>query len=217
MQTLALLQGLGVAMLCPMATRFLSELLTPDVLAAQEAAYGRHYTLPGGAPADELGEDEVAFLADRDSFYLGTVSSSGWPYVQHRGGPKGFLKVVDEKTLGFADLKGNRQLVSTGNLSANDRVALFLMDYPGRQRLKILGHARTVDAKADPALADRLAPTPELRSRVERVVLVDVVGFDWNCPAYITPRFTEEEVEAYARKLHARIADLERQLAAAKA
>lgn len=198
-----------------MAVRYLTELLTGDVLAAQEQAYGRRMR-PGsreGGEADELGPDEIGFIARRDSFYLGTVSENGWPYVQHRGGPPGFLRVLGGRSLGFADLKGNRQLVSTGNLAGNDRVSLFLMDYPARERLKILGHARVVDARAEPELANRLAPVPELRNRVERLYLIDVVGFDWNCPAYITPRFTVSEVEEYAKSLKDRVAELEKQLA----
>ncbi len=198
-----------------MAARYLTELLTGDVLAAQEQAYGRRMR-PGsreGGEADELGPDEIGFIARRDSFYLGTVSENGWPYVQHRGGPPGFLRVLGGRSLGFADLKGNRQLVSTGNLAGNDRVSLFLMDYPARERLKILGHARVVDVRAEPELVNRLAPAPELRNRVERLCLIDVVGFDWNCPAYITPRFTVSEVEEYAKSLKDRIAELERQLA----
>ena len=185
-----------------MTARFLSEVLTPAVLAAEERAYGRSYPLPDQARpgGDALGEDERAFIAARDSFYLATTSASGWPYIQHRGGPPGFLRVLSPRQLGFADLRGNRQLVSTGNVEGDRRAALFLMDYPGRARLKLLGHARTVEASADPALADRLAPTPRLRQQVERVFLLDLVAYDWNCPAYITPRYTEAEIRArYSR------------------
>lgn len=199
-----------------MAARYLAELFTPNVLAAQQATYGRQMRIPPGTPADALGPDEQDFIALRDSFYYATLSSSGWPYVQHRGGPIGFLKVLGPRQIAFADLKGNRQLVSTGNVKDNDRVSLFLMDYPARTRLKILGHARAVDVKDDPALADRVAP-PELRSRVERVIVIDVVGFDWNCPAYITPRFTKEDIEDYVRPLHEKIARLEKELAAERA
>jgi predicted pyridoxine 5'-phosphate oxidase superfamily flavin-nucleotide-binding protein len=138
---------------------------------------------------EALGPDELAFIAARDSFYMATVSADGWPYIQHRGGPRGFLRALDAHTLGFADLKGNRQLITTGNLAANDRVSLFLMDYAHRARLKLLGHARAIE---DAALADALAPAA-LRKRVERVMLIDVVAFDWNCPAYITPRFAADE------------------------
>jgi hypothetical protein len=133
--------------------------------------------------------------------------------MQHRGGPAGFLKVLDPQTLGFADFKGNRQLAITGNLAASDRVALFLMDYPRRERLKILGHARVLDAREHSDLAEQLTPTPELRGKVERSFLVNVVSFDWNCPQHITPRFTAAEVEAVVAPLTRRIAELEGQLA----
>jgi len=198
-----------------MAARYLAELMTPEVLAAQQNAYGRQAKIPSGLPTDELGEHEADFIALRDSFYLGSLSSSGWPYIQHRGGPAGFVKVLGPRQIAFADLKGNRQLLTTGNLHENDRVSLFLMDYPGRQRLKILGHARTVNVREDPELADRVAPK-ELRGRAERIVVIDVVGFDWNCPAYITPRFTKEDIEEYAGTLRARITDLEKELAEAR-
>lgn len=196
-----------------MAARYLTEVFTPDVLGAQESAYRRRANLPSDLPEDELGPEEADFIARRDSFYLATLSSNGWPYVQHRGGPPGFLRVLGPRALGFADLKGNRQLVSTGNLAGSDRVSLFLMDYPAQERLKILGHAKVLDAREHPELADQLGPAPELRSRIERFFLIDVVGFDWNCPAYITPRFTAAEVESYAKPLKERIAKLERELA----
>ena len=126
----------------------------------------------------------------------------------------GFLKVLGPHLLGFADLKGNRQLLSVGNLDGNDRVALFLMDYPHRTRLKILGHARVLDARAHPELADQISPAAEHHRLTERLFLIDVVGFDWNCPQYITPRYTETEVEALAAPLRMRIAELEAKLAA---
>ena len=165
---------------------------TPSVLAAQDRFLGRS-TAP---PADEkiqpvtFGREESAFIAERDSFYLATVSETGWPYIQHRGGPRGFLRVLDEHTLGFADFGGNRQLITVGNLSVNDRVALFLMDYERRERLKILGHARVLDPKADPALTNRLA-VDNYRARFERVFVINVVAFDWNCPQHIAPRAGE--------------------------
>lgn len=149
---------------------------------------------PDTAPeAVALGPDERAFIGVRDSFYQGTVGQDGWPYVQHRGGPAGFLKVLDSRTLGYADYSGNRQYVSVGNLSGEARVSLFLMDYPHQRRLKILGRARVIDDATDPALMAQLA-SPENRARVERGVIITVDAFDWNCPKYITPRFTEREL-----------------------
>jgi predicted pyridoxine 5'-phosphate oxidase superfamily flavin-nucleotide-binding protein len=193
-----------------MAAKFMQLALTPAVHAAQERAFGRHQSVEAAAPArDAFTADEAAFIAARDSFYLATTNSDGWPYIQHRGGPAGFLKLLGSHLLGFADFKGNRQLLSTGNLDGNDRVALFLMDYPHRERLKILGHARVLDARESPALADQLSPAPEMRDRIERLFLIDVVGFDWNCPQYITPRFTAAEIEKVVAPLKARIAELE--------
>jgi len=130
--------------------------------------------------------------------------------VQHRGGPAGFLRVLDAHTLAFADVRGNRQLVSTGNLAHDARVALILVDYPRRARLKVLGRATVLDPREHPELASQLLPA----GRVERIVRIDVVGHDWNCPQNITPRYTEAEVEEYAAKLRARIDELEQRLAA---
>jgi len=190
--------------------------LTPAVQAAQERYFGSR-PLVGEAPErDAFTDEEAIFIASRDSFYLGTTSSNGWPYVQHRGGPPGFLKVLGPHLLGFADFKGNRQLLSTGNLDGDDRVALFLMDYPHRERLKLLGHARVLDARDHGDLADQLNPSPELRGRIERLFLIDIVSFDWNCPQYITPRYTEAEIAAAVAPLKARIAELEAQVAGKK-
>ena len=142
---------------------------------------------------------------------MATITESGWPYVQHRGGQPGFLRVVSPTQLAFADYKGNRQLLSTGNLATNDRVALFLMDYPQRTRLKILGHARVEDARQHPELVAQLAE-PAARGIVERLFLLEVASFDWNCPKYITPRFTAAELEVAVAPLKQRIAELEAQL-----
>ena len=188
--------------------------LTPAVQAEQDRFYGQHQAVANAPERDTLTDDEMAFIAARDSFYLATTNSDGWPYIQHRGGPPGFLKVVAPNQLGFADLKGNRQMLSVGNLAENDRVALFLMDYPQRTRLKILGHSRVLDAREHPALADQLCPSPELRDKIERLFLIQVVGFDWNCPKYITPRYTAAEIHEAIAPLKARIAELEAQLRA---
>ncbi len=199
-----------------MAHQFLSTTFTPAVLRAQEASYGRSQKIPPAPGPDEMGAQEEAFIQRRDSFYLASVNEDGWPYLQHRGGPRGFLKFLDGHTLGFADLAGNRQLLTTGNVAANDRVALFLMDYPRRQRLKLIGHAEVIAAKTDPALAAELAPEGIPAHAVERMFRIRVTGFDWNCPKYITPRFTAEEVERAAAPLRARIAELEAALAIAR-
>lgn len=186
---------------------------TPSVLEAQRLAYGTAQGTPTAGENDELGPLEIEFIQSRDSFYLATVSETGWPYVQHRGGPIGFLHALDSRTLAFADLRGNRQLLSTGNLSKNDRVALFLMDYPSRRRLKIQGTVTLIDARQDPDLARSLVPA-SLSGRVERIFAIRVIGFDWNCPSYITPRFTESEVMEVVAPLKQRIAELEARLRA---
>jgi predicted pyridoxine 5'-phosphate oxidase superfamily flavin-nucleotide-binding protein len=149
-----------------------------------------------GAAEQELGLAEVDFITARDSFYMSTVTPDGWPYIQHRGGPKGFLRVLDPHTLAFADYSGNKQYITTGNLAVNDRFALFLMDYPNRTRLKIIGHARVLEPGEDPALEARLGPF-DPGARLERIFTLTVVGFDWNCAQHITPRYTEEEIPEY--------------------
>ena len=195
-----------------MAGVYLQNHFTPEVRDAQQHYYGQARTVPPQPEGDALTPEEIEFIIRRDSFYLATVNSNGWPYIQHRGGPPGFLKVIEPNVLAFADYPGNRQLLSTGNLVSNDRVALFLMDYPRRERLKIMGHARVLDARADPGLTTRVA-APETPNSVERIFRVEVVSFDWNCPKHITPRFTEEEVRAATEPLLKRIKELEEKLA----
>jgi uncharacterized protein len=194
-----------------MARNFLDLAFTPSVLAAQAHAYGNAAAPGPSQELDALGPAEIEFISARDSFYMATVSETGWPYVQHRGGPAGFLKVIGPNQLAFADLRGNRQLLSTGNLAADDRVALILVDYPRRARLKILGHARTSDHGVDPDLDTRLGPDSPGR-KVERILRINVIAFDWNCPQHITPRYTKAEVETAIAPLRARIAELEASL-----
>ena len=180
-----------------MRHRFFDLAFTPAVQAEQirrgsraayaSAARGDH------AGADALSEREAAFIAERDSFYLASVSETGWPYVQHRGGPAGFVRRLDERTIGWAEFAGNRQYVSAGNTAIDDRVSLFFMDYPHRQRLKLLGHLRAYEPAERPDLAERLA-VPGYRARVERLVTVAVDAFNWNFPQHITPRFTAAEI-----------------------
>lgn len=194
-----------------MAEKFWDLMFTPRVLDAQRHYYGRAQNPPPTPDDDPLGEDEIAFIESRDSFYMSSVSETGWPYMQHRGGPAGFLKATSPSELVFADYKGNRQMLSTGNLATNDRVCLFLMDYPQRLRLKILGHASVVDAREEPELADKVADA-STRQITERIFRIKVVSFDWNCQKYITPRFTAEEVKAYIAPLQQRIKELEAKL-----
>ncbi len=196
-----------------MSHHYLHTLLTPAVRRAQAEYYGQTRELPATAKPDALGEAEAGFIARRDSFYLATVNAEGWPYIQHRGGPPGFLSILDAHTLAFADLGGNRQLLSTGNIATNDKVALFLMDYARRERLKVLGRAEILPARSAPALVAQVTPAAVPSRRVERVFRISVTGFDWNCPQHITPRFTAEEIAAASAPLHARIARLEAALA----
>jgi predicted pyridoxine 5'-phosphate oxidase superfamily flavin-nucleotide-binding protein len=153
-------------------------------------AYAAGAAMP---PPDGLGEYEIEFLHRRDSFYLSSVGDNGWPYVQHRGGPAGFVKVADPTHIAWADRSGNRQFITAGHLDQNGRVAIIAVDYPNRLRLKLLGHA-SFDPHPDPAELERLG----ISGRLEGLVRVEVVAFDWNCPKYITPRYTEEEVAALA-------------------
>ena len=145
-----------------------------------------------------LGAVEAEFIAARDSFYMATVNQDGWPYVQHRGGPAGFLRVLGANRLAYADFRGNTQLVSMGNSRGNDRVSVILMDYPNRRRLKLLGHFRFENAQAASAKVLQQVALPDYRGRVERVVHIDVVAFDWNCPQHITRRYSESEFAALA-------------------
>jgi predicted pyridoxine 5'-phosphate oxidase superfamily flavin-nucleotide-binding protein len=197
-----------------MAYRFGEIAFTEGVKRLQEemgsrSAYARREARAADAEAAgaALGREEAAFIAARDSFYMASVGETGWPYIQHRGGPAGFVRVLDDRTIGFADFSGNRQYVSVGNLAADDRVALFLMDYAHQARLKMFGRARTVPAEDAETLA-RLA-VPGYRARIERGVLIAVEAFDWNCPQHITPRHTLAEVEAATAALRQRIAELE--------
>jgi predicted pyridoxine 5'-phosphate oxidase superfamily flavin-nucleotide-binding protein len=178
-----------------MAHRF-SEILFTDAVRAAQERYGSRAQgerlLAHGPANDRLTAAEKAFIEARDGFYLASVSESGWPYLQFRGGPAGFVRVLDAGTIGYADFRGNRQYISAGNIARDDRVALFFMDYANRQRLKLLGRARIEDAREAPELAQRLA-LPDYRARVERAVVISVEAFDWNCPQHITPRYTDGE------------------------
>jgi len=188
---------------------------TPTVKKVQEEQGSRSsYARMEGVPEavnHRLTEAEAGFIAARNSVYMATVSETGWPYIQHRGGPTGFVRVLDESAIGFADFRGNRQYVSVGNLMTDDRVSLFFMDYPNKTRLKLFGRARIIGFD-DEAVLSRLE-MPDYRARIERGLLITVEGFDWNCPQHITERYTLEEVHAMTAPLTARIAELEAELA----
>ena len=193
-----------------MSYGFLDIAVTPSVRAAQAKMGVDHLwqDFKGHRDFDRFTENEAAFIAERDSFYIATVSETGWPYVQHRGGPRGFLKLVDDRTLAFADYRGNRQYLSTGNLAANDRVCLFLMDYVHRARLKVYAHVEILALDDVPALT-ALVAVPDYKATLERVFRLRLETFDWNCPQHITPRFTEQEIAEAVRPLHDRLARLE--------
>jgi predicted pyridoxine 5'-phosphate oxidase superfamily flavin-nucleotide-binding protein len=194
-----------------MTQKYLSTTLTESVCRAQQQYYDRSVAVPEIPDRDALGGAEVAFIAARDSFYLGSVSETGWPYIQHRGGPAGFLRVIDSRTLAFGDYQGNRQLISTGNLLVNGRASLFLMDYRSRQRLKIVGHARIKDAReVDRDMLSVIGEPP--RTKVERIIFIDVVGYDWNCPKHITPRYSTHDVEELVVSLRQQVSQLESKL-----
>jgi predicted pyridoxine 5'-phosphate oxidase superfamily flavin-nucleotide-binding protein len=179
-----------------MAHKFAEIAFTPVVRAIQveEGSRAGYSRMDGGDDYNHLlGSREANFIAASDSFYMASVGETGWPYVQHRGGPAGFMKVLDERTIGFADYAGNRQYVSTGNFRSDNRVALFFMDYANRRRLKMLGRVRTVE-RDEPALLARLEDD-DYPARIERGFIIEVEGFDWNCPQHITRRFTEAQIE----------------------
>jgi predicted pyridoxine 5'-phosphate oxidase superfamily flavin-nucleotide-binding protein len=187
---------------------------TPAVKAQQL----RHGSRKGYARMEEKGgwqdtvtDDLATFIGDRDSFYLASASADGQPYIQHRGGPRGFLKVLDQHTLGFADFSGNRQYISAGNYSENDKAFIFLMDYAQRRRIKVWGRVRVVED--DPALIERLM-VPGYKAKPERAFLFEVTAWDVNCPQHITPRFSEAEIASTVDGLKRRIADLEAEVAA---
>ena len=205
-----------------MSRTFADIAFTPNVRAMQSRMGSRSAYAPlDDAPVQRvrLGGSEAAFIQARDGFYQATVSETGWPYVQFRGGPAGFLKVLDDKTLGYADFRGNVQYISIGNLEGNARVSLILMDYANQRRLKILGRVRVVSEHSDPDFASYLArlELPNYRARVERAVIISVEAFDWNCPQHITPRFTESEIDQGVAPLRAELLRLRAEVAELKA
>jgi predicted pyridoxine 5'-phosphate oxidase superfamily flavin-nucleotide-binding protein len=194
-----------------MSHRFFDITFTPSVKAAQEQ-YGsrRKYARleTGGSDFFGLTDAETEFISQRDGFYMATVGEDGYPYIQFRGGPQGFLKILDEYTLGFADFRGNLQYISIGNLQANDHAALLLMDYANRRRLKILARVHVTDARDAPELIEQLA-VQDYQASIERAMILRVEAFDWNCPQHISERFTIEEIKVITQPLDERIKKLE--------
>ena len=203
-----------------MRHRFFETAFTGPVLIEQErhgsrTAYSKLAGPDSGSDVGGLlGDGESAFIAARDSFYLGTVPETGWPHAQHRGGPAGFVRVLDHRTLGWADFSGNRQYVSIGNVAANSRMAMFFMDYAARRRLKVLGRMTAFEIDERPDLEEVLQVSG-YKSRIEHAILVDVQAFDWNCPQHIVPRFTAAQMEEVVGSLRGRIDDLQARLSQA--
>jgi uncharacterized protein len=195
--------------------RAFSEIAFTDAVKSMQTRYSsRQAYSKFDLAEDRLKDYEIEFLAERDSFYMATVGEHGWPYVQHRGGPKGFLKVLDDKTIGFADFRGNKQYISVGNLSTDDRVSLFIMDYPNRQRLKLWARARIVQEGEDAALVSQLEVLG-YEARVERGIILTIEAVDWNCPQHITPRYSKAEVDSLIAPLLDEIQALKAQIASA--
>ncbi len=195
-----------------MGRRFAELAFTPLVKEQQQQHGSRHLyerveqSLDLG---DRLGASEQVFVGERDGFYMASVTETGWPYIQYRGGPVGFLRVLDERTIGFADLRGNKQYISTANLLHDDRVALFLMDYPNQSRLKILGRAEVHEGDSEAQKLIETLRMPEEKSPVERALVIHVEAFDWNCPQHITPRYSERELAKILEPMRRRLAELE--------
>lgn len=198
-----------------MARAFADITFTKSVKAAQTLYGSREqnsFFEKAEDPRNTIGERELQFIQTRDSFYQATVGENGWPYVQHRGGPPGFLKVLDDRTFGYADYRGNMQYISVGNIGSDERVSLILMDYVHRRRLKIWGHAQIVDSQNNPELLNKLYDT-DYDATVERGIVVHVDALEWNCPQHITQRFTETEVKRAVAPLLAEIEELKSLLA----
>ncbi len=196
-----------------MAKNF-AEIAFTESVKEQQKKYGsrRSYAkMEARERGNEISENEAEFIAERDGFYLATVGESGFPYVQFRGGPKGFLKVIEPKKLAYADFRGNMQYISVGNLTRNDKAALILMDYANRQRLKIYARIEVVEAKDAPELIAQLQDT-SYDAQVERAMVLHVEAFDWNCPQHITQRFTIEEIRELNAPLYEHVAQLEAEI-----
>jgi uncharacterized protein len=198
-----------------MTDRYL-EIATGDAVKRLQERWGSRSAYcrleSGPVSHDKLGPEEIAFIETQDTFFLASINENGWPYIQHRGGPPGFLKILGDQQLAFPDFKGNRQYLSFGNILNNPRVSLFLIDYPSRVRLKIFGHAKVVEGDDLPEALRKIENYPGA-TKVERGIVVQVQAFDWNCPKYIVPRFTEAQVRTVIDPLVKRIKDLEAELA----
>lgn len=192
-----------------MSHKYAEQMFTENVKKVQEIAGSRKSYArmeQGDAYNSVLGPNEMEFINESDSFYMASVGETGWPYVQHRGGNKGFVKIIDEATIGYSDFRGNKQYISVGNFKSNNKVSLFFMDYKNKRRLKLIGHVQVID---DETILNKLAPS-DYSAKIERGIIITIEGFDWNCPQHITKRYTEEDI----RPLLDRITELEEQLIA---
>jgi len=196
-----------------MAYTYLDMLTTSDVIAAQEENEAREQwaDFAGDREFTSFDDNARAFIAARDSFYIASHSANGWPYIQHRGGPIGFLKILDDTTFGFADYRGNKQYITLGNSKSDDRVALFLMDYARRKRMKMLARIEVLSAKDNPDLAARLIDA-DYPGEVERLMVFNLAAYDWNCPQHITPRYSKPAVQQALAELKAENDELRRKL-----
>ena len=200
-----------------MGRRFAELAFTPKVKEQQELHNSRRqyeHVEQAGRPDLHLSPEEQEFIRQRDEFYMATVSETGWPYIQYRGGERGFLRVIDDHTLGFADLRGNKQYISIGNLNHDSRVALFLMDYPNQQRLKIFGRVKIYEGDETARELIRKLNSAGETTPAERAIMIDVEAFDWNCPQHITPRYTQEEITDLLAPVRERLSELEAENAA---
>lgn len=193
--------------------RAFAEIAFTEAVREQQRKYGSadayaKFLLADAERQDTLTDTEIEFIAARDGFYQASVSETGWPYVQFRGGPLGFVKIINENTLAYADFRGNRQYLSIGNLTKNDRVSLFFMDYPNQRRLKLWGRTKLIDAATEPSLIASLHDAT-YRAKPERAVVISVEAFDWNCPQHIPQRFTKVEIETALAPLRQKLDALE--------
>jgi uncharacterized protein len=194
-----------------MSRRFHELAFTPLVKEHQQehGSRAQYERLAERSPlGNALGPDEQTFISLRDSFYMASVSETGWPYIQHRGGPTGFVHTLEPSLLGFADLRGNKQYISLGNFDHDPRVALFFMDYPSQTRLKVLGRVEIHEHDSQTPALIASFQTPDKTTVIERVILIHVEAFDWNCPQHITPRYTVEELQPTLIAFQQQLAEL---------
>ena len=201
-----------------MAKNYASLAFTDPVKKMQEKVGSRvsYERMEKGTYVNGLTENEIGFIANRDSFYIATIGENGYPYIQHRGGPKGFLKVLDTKQLGFIDFRGNAQYISVGNIATHNQVAMIMVDYPARARLKIYAQAKIIELNEDHKLREQL-DLKEYMVRPERMMVFDIDAYDWNCPQHITPRYTAEEINEAFVPQREHIAHLEQEVKRLKA